>query len=503
MCVCGNFHPGIFEQVSTTNADAHLVRLFLASEVKEGQDLVSADVRNAFLNAEMSNSVLILMRPPSELVKMGIVGANTTWVCRKACYGLKEAPKMWEEHRDKVLGDLSWELNKKKFHLVQSIVHPSLWYIMKGPPLTSTPIDRYVPDGKQPYSADWLQGDRVGALLVYVDDILGAGPRKILTSFLDAVRQKWDLATPEYLGQQEGDVDSLRFLGMDIEQGREENTWVIHQQAFTLEVLERVCPSLLLRRMSVPGQPESFGQQQTIEKEQGTSKSDRLDLSEEATLPSLVGSLLWLSLRTRPDIAWAVSRIASLATEHPLEAWRRVKHVLQYLRWTLDFGMVFTPHNDHHLYCFTDASLSPTGERSHQGIAIYWGPNLIAWQSNRQSLVATSSAEAELIACVAGAQLSQALQVQLGEYHQQSIPLSLRCDNSAVIQLVHHLSSSSTRTRHLAMRAAWLHDLVSRQHLSLEFVSSGDQKADSLTKGLSAALNSKAQCHFCLGKIRE
>ena len=137
-----------------------------------------------------------------------------------------------------------------------------------------------------------------------------------------------------------------------------------------------------------------------------------------------------MSLRTRPDIAWAVSRIAILATEHPTEAWRRLKHVLQYLRWTLDFCMVFTPNTDQTLYCYTDASLSPTGGRSHQGIAIYWGSNLIAWQSNRQSLVATSSAEAELIACVAGAQLSLALLVQLGEYHQHSVMLAMLCDNS-------------------------------------------------------------------------
>ena len=67
ICVCGNFHPGIFEQVSTTNADAHLVRVFLAAEVKEGNVLVSADVRNAFLNAEMSSDVLIFMRPSPDL----------------------------------------------------------------------------------------------------------------------------------------------------------------------------------------------------------------------------------------------------------------------------------------------------------------------------------------------------------------------------------------------------------------------------------------------------
>ena len=201
----------------------------------------------------------------------------------------------------------------------------------------------------------------------------------------------------------------------------------------------------------------------------------------DATPPSLVGMLLWSSLRTRPDIAWAMGRLASLATENPDEAWRRVKHVMQYLRWTLDFCLVFRPTTDQKLYCYTDASLSPTGNKSHQGVAIYWGDNLVAWQSSRQSLVALSSAEAELIACVTGGQLSVALQMQMSEYMQGKIPLVLRCDNTAVGHVVQHLSSSLTRTRHLAMRAAWLHDVVAQEHIGFQYVPTCDQRADSLT----------------------
>ncbi len=79
ICVCGNFHPGIFENVSTTNADAHLLRLFLSQEAEEGKVLESTDVRSAFLNAEISENLLVLMDPPSELVKMGIVAKDTIW----------------------------------------------------------------------------------------------------------------------------------------------------------------------------------------------------------------------------------------------------------------------------------------------------------------------------------------------------------------------------------------------------------------------------------------
>ncbi len=147
------------------------------------------------------------------------------------------------------------------------------------------------------------------------------------------------------------------------------------------------------------------------------SKKVREENEQQYHLPSMVGSLLWLSLRTRPDIAWAVSRIASMASDQPEEARVRIKQVLQHLRWTLDFSLVFVPcPNDFEFICYTDASLSPTGSKSQQGLGIYAGPNLVAWVSNRQSLVALSSAEAELIAGVAGTQLAMSLRTQLEEY---------------------------------------------------------------------------------------
>eukprot|EP00971_Amphidinium_carterae_P164239 3256029-Amphidinium_carterae.1 len=75
------------------------------------------------------------------------------------------------------------------------------------------------------------------------------------------------------------------------------------------------------------------------------------------------------------------------------------------------------------LEVFTDASWSPTGEKSHSGLCTYYRGNLVAWNSKRQSLIALSSAEAELIACVSGAQLGLSLRTQLEEMTQMKIDL--------------------------------------------------------------------------------
>ena len=134
----------------------------------------------------------------------------------------------------------------------------------------------------------------------------------------------------------------------------------------------------------------------------------------------------------------------------------------------------------------TDASSPPEGDYSHQAVAISLGSNLVAWHSQRQSLVALLSAEAQLIASVWGNRLALSLYGQLNEMILSKPPYITYCDNSAVVQLTQHLSAGKTRTRHLSMRASWLHRLVKHENISMQFVPTAHQKADISTKGLTA-----------------
>ena len=56
ICLQGQSHEGFQVQNSTTNADAHLLKLFLAAKANPKHCLASFDVSNAFLNAELSES---------------------------------------------------------------------------------------------------------------------------------------------------------------------------------------------------------------------------------------------------------------------------------------------------------------------------------------------------------------------------------------------------------------------------------------------------------------
>ena len=71
--------------------------------------------------------------------------------------------------------------------------------------------------------------------------------------------------------------------------------------------------------------------------------------------------------------------------------------------------------------------------------------------------------EAELIASVWGNRLALSLYGQLMEMMLDKPTYITYCDNAAVVQLTQQLSASKTRTRHLSMRASWLHHFWCRE----------------------------------------
>ena len=127
ICLQGQNHEGFQVQNSTTNADAHLLRLFLAVQANPKHVLASFDVSNAFVNAELSDDVIILTQPAPELIQFGLVKPGTLYQCTKSCYGLREAPKLWEEARDKTLTSFVFQIDHVEYSLRQSTYHPSLW----------------------------------------------------------------------------------------------------------------------------------------------------------------------------------------------------------------------------------------------------------------------------------------------------------------------------------------------------------------------------------------
>ena len=70
-----------------------------------------------------------------------------------------------------------------------------------------------------------------------------------------------------------------------------------------------------------------------------------------------------------------------------------------------------TDGTEKELQVYTDASFAPDGGESHGCVVVKLGASLLAWKSSRQSMVALSTAEAELMEVVEGFALGEATAV--------------------------------------------------------------------------------------------
>lgn len=102
----------------------------------------------------------------------------------------------------------------------------------------------------------------------------------------------------------------------------------------------------------------------------------------------LVGSLLFLATRTRPDIALAVNLLtrhcASPTTNNMIAA----KRVLRYLKGTEGFALRLENSPREILSAFSDADWAGdrTDRKSTTGILLQLGETSIAWKSSKQSV---------------------------------------------------------------------------------------------------------------------
>ena len=150
------------------------------------------------------------------------------------------------------------------------------------------------------------------------------------------------------------------------QQERGETTWpqLVHQQSYTHAFPQEMFGEYLKDRRT-PGEPDSYSNKPEHHAQKARVKHPVLrpdqDPLEHTPILRLVGVLLWVSLRTRPDISWAVARITRLASSDESRARVCVKHVAQYLKWTLHFAFFYEPVTDRKWHCYTDAKLVTRG----------------------------------------------------------------------------------------------------------------------------------------------
>jgi hypothetical protein len=153
----------------------------------------------------------------------------------------------------------------------------------------------------------------------------------------------------------------------------------------------------------------------------------------------LLGELQFIANATRPDICYAINRLASYTANPSMQHQTALKRVLRYLSGTRTKGITYKPLADAEIpfWGYADAAYKNREDgKSTTGYVFIAAGGAITWRSGKQSVTATSSMEAEYIALwEAGKEASwlRSLHTELGLIFKKPTPLL--CDNSGAVAI--------------------------------------------------------------------
>ena len=256
-------------------------------------------------------------------------------------------------------------------------------------------------------------------IAVYVDDLNLVGTPDEIARAASYLRKEFEMK----------DLGKTKFcLGIQIEHL---STGIfIHQSTYTEKMLKRfnmdkaypLSTAMVVRTLDVqkdPFRPPDEGE--TI-------------LGPETPYLSAIGTLMYLANNTRPDIAFAVNLLARYSSTPTRRHWKGVKDVLRYLRGTTDLGLFYPQEPVSNLTGFADAGYlsDPHKGRSQTGYLFSYNGTAISWRSAKQTLTATSSNHAEILALHEASRECQWLRSMIGHI-QSSCKLPSVTTNLTVI----------------------------------------------------------------------
>jgi hypothetical protein len=173
------------------------------------------------------------------------------------------------------------------------------------------------------------------------------------------------------------------FLGLQVLQSFEGIS--IFQQKYALDLLQR------FGMVDCKPAPTPFQSGVTLS---ANCSSPRINPS---LYRQLIGSLLYLT-HTRSDISFAVGLVSRFSQDPHESHWKATKRILRYIQGTTNFGIQYSSGASQ-LVGFIDSDWAGSvGDRKFTSGFVYClGFAPITWSCKKQSAIALSSAEAELL----------------------------------------------------------------------------------------------------------
>lgn len=270
-----------FSKVFDPTLRLETLRLLLSLLGHNGWIGCQVDFKTAFINGNLDKP--IFMSQP-----LGVEDPlHPDWVCKvsRAIYGLKQSPWQWNVELNSALLSLG---------LTRSSYDPSLYFQLRN-------------------------GVLVDAVTAHMDDLAIVGILDFFSPFIADLGRRFTIGSDE---------DLSFFLSISIKRNRKSGTVSIGQQHYISSVASTFLPTvsspvvsptslffktLVKRGANFPPSPPQYNQ--------------------------LIGSLLWISQCTRPDVLFAVNKLSQFLQDPSVDHWDAAVRVLCYLSATKDMNL--------------------------------------------------------------------------------------------------------------------------------------------------------------------
>ncbi|KAG6469627.1 hypothetical protein ZIOFF_070557 [Zingiber officinale] len=200
----------------------------------------------------------------------------------------------------------------------------------------------------------------------------------------------------------------------------------------------------------------------------------------------IIGCLRYL-LHTWPNLSYSVG-MASRYMERPTIMHHKVvKQILRYLKGTIYFGLVYIKGpQEIGIFGYSDSDLvgDIDGRKNTSGMTFYFNESLVSWNSQKQKTVTLLSCEAEFMAAATAACHALWLRSLASELTGVEPKLvTLFVDNKSAIALMKN-PVLHDRSKHIDTMFHFIRECIERGQIVVEFVNTGEQQADALTKTL-------------------
>ena len=313
------------------------IRMVLAIAALRNLEIHQMDVKTVFLNGDLDEEIYM------EQLEGFVAPEQEKKVCKlvKSLYGLKQAPKQCHQKFDSVVLVNGFKINE---------------------------CDKCI------YVKNTVNGYVV--LCLYVDDML------IVGSDDEMIKSTKAMLSTRFDMKDMGLADVI--LGVKIL--RTSDGLVLSQSHYVDKILDKFSND----DSGVARTPIDVNLH--MSKNRGESVS-QLEYSR------VIGSLMYLMSCTRPDIAYAVSKLSRYTSNPNGDHWKGIVRVLRYLRYTCDYGLHYTIYPAV-LEGYSDANWisDVKNSKSTSGYVFTLAGAAISWKSSKQTVIARSTMESEFIA---------------------------------------------------------------------------------------------------------